>query len=82
MSQSNIPDRLPSIERIIQRVTTAEKSNQKEIRITIQEGKELVSDLAIITSKLAKTINEIHAKMDKLNVQEAEINVKMDGGGF
>jgi predicted nucleic acid-binding Zn-ribbon protein len=73
---------LPSIERIIQRVTTAEKSNQKEIRITIQEGKELVSDLAVITSKLAKTINEIHAKMDKLNVQEAEINVKMDGGGF
>lgn len=82
MSQSNIPDRLPSIERIIQRVNTAEKSNQKEIRITIQEGKELVSDLAVITSKLAKTINEIHAKMDKLNVQEAEINVKMDGGGF
>lgn len=82
MSQNNIPDRLPSIERIIQRVTTAEKSNQKEIRITIQEGKELVSDLAVITSKLAKTINEIHAKMDKLNVQEAEINVKMDGGGF
>lgn len=73
---------MPSIERIIQRVTTAEKSNQKEIRITIQEGKELVSDLAVITSKLAKTINEIHAKMDKLNVQEAEINVKMDGGGF
>jgi predicted nucleic acid-binding Zn-ribbon protein len=82
VSQNNIPDRLPSIERIIQRVTTAEKSNQKEIRITIQEGKELVSDLAVITSKLAKTINEIHAKMDKLNVQEAEINVKMDGGGF
>ena len=82
MSQNNIPDRLPSIERIIQRVTTAEKSNQKEIRITIQEGKELVSDLAVITSKLAKTINEIHAKMDKLNVQEAEINIKMDGGDF
>ena len=73
---------MPSIERIIQRVTTAEKSNQKEIRITIQEGKELVSDLAVITSKLAKTINEIHAKMDKLNVQEAEINIKMDGGDF
>jgi predicted nucleic acid-binding Zn-ribbon protein len=82
VSQNNIPDRLPSIERIIQRVTTAEKSNQKEIRITIQEGKELVSDLAVITSKLAKTINEIHAKMDKLNVQEAEINIKMDGGDF
>lgn len=82
MSQNSLPDRLPSIERIIQRVNTAEKSNQKEIRITLQEGKELISDLALITSKLAKTINDIHVKMDKLNVQEAEINVKMDGGGF
>ena len=82
MSTNELPTTMPSIQRLLQRISSAEKSNQKEIRITIQEGKELVSDLAVITSKLAKTINEIHAKMDKLNVQEAEINVKMDGGGF
>jgi len=82
VSTNELPTTMPSIQRLLQRISSAEKSNQKEIRITIQEGKELVSDLAVITSKLAKTINEIHAKMDKLNVQEAEINVKMDGGGF
>ena len=82
MSQNNIPERLSSVERIIQRVTTAEKTNQKEIRITLQEAKELITDLALITSKLGKTIDEIHSKLDKLNVQTQEINVSMDGGTF
>lgn len=79
---STIPERLPSVERLIQRVSTAEKSNQKEIRITIQEGKELVNDLALITGKLSQTINQIHSKLDKLNVSTQQIDVKMDGGTF
>lgn len=82
MSQNNIPERLSSVERIIQRVSTAEKTNQKEIRITLQEAKELITDLALITSKLGKTIDEIHRKLDKLNVQTQEISVSMDGGTF
>ena len=65
MSQNNIPERLGSVERIIQRVATAEKTNQKEIRITLQEAKELITDLALITSKLGKTIDEINGKLDK-----------------
>jgi methyl-accepting chemotaxis protein len=79
---STIPERLPSVERLIQRVSTAEKSNQKEIRITIQEGKELVNDLALITGKLSQTINQIHSKLDKLSVSTQQIDVKMDGGTF
>jgi methyl-accepting chemotaxis protein len=82
MSQNNLPERLPSIERLLQRVATAEKSNQKEIRITTQEAKELVNDLALITAKLAKSITEIHGKLDKLTVASQQINVEMDGGTF
>jgi septation ring formation regulator EzrA len=82
MSQNNIPERLGSVERIIQRVATAEKTNQKEIRITLQEAKELITDLALITSKLGKTIDDINGKLDKLTIQTQEINVSMDGGTF
>ena len=82
MSQNNIPERLGSVERIIQRVATAEKTNQKEICITLQEAKELITDLALITSKLGKTIDDINGKLDKLTVQTQEINVSMDGGTF
>jgi len=62
---SNLPDRMPSIEKLVQRIRTAEKSNQKEIKITLQEGKELAYDLALITSKLSQTISEIGSKMNK-----------------
>lgn len=79
---SSIPERLSSVERLIQRVNTAEKSNQKEIRITIQEAKELVNDLALITGKLSQTISQINSKLDKLNVSTQQIDVKMDGGTF
>lgn len=79
---SNLPDRMPSIEKIVQRIRTAEKANQKEIKITLQEGKDLVYDLALITSKLSQTINDIGSKMDKLSVAEQTVSVKMDGGDF
>lgn len=79
---SNLPERMPSIERLVQRIRTAEKSNQKEIKITLQEGKELAYDLALITSKLSTTISEINQKLKEVNVEEQSIDVKMDGGGF
>lgn len=80
---NKLPDRLPSIERFIQRVTTAEKTNQKEVKLTVNEAKELVTDLALITSKLAVNLNEIHSKLDKLTGADPEqITVKMDGGSF
>ena len=82
MSQNNIPERLGSVERIIQRVTNAEKTNQKEIRLTLQEAKDLITDLSLITGRLGKTIEEIHVKLDKLNTTTQEISVQMDGGTF
>jgi len=82
MSQSNIPSKLPSVERLIQRVVSAEKTNQKEIRLSIEEARSIVTDLSILTSKLGKHIEEIHSKIDNLSPSNSEIKVQLDGGSF
>ena len=56
MSQNNLPTNLPTVERLIQRVTAAEKSQQKDIRISIQEARDLTAEFAVITSKLGRTV--------------------------
>ena len=82
MSQSNLPTNLPSLERLIQRINIAEKSQQKEIRITIQEARDLIAELAILTSKLGSTIKEIHQSLNELKNDSNKIDVKFDGGLF
>ena len=80
--QSNLPQNLPSVERLLQRVAAAEKSQQKDIRISIQEARELTAELAIMTSKLGKTVQEIHAMLSQIRESTTNIDVKFDGGGF
>ena len=82
MSQDKLSIQMPSVERLIQRVIAAEKTNQKEIRITVQEARELVTDLGLLTSKLGKQIQEIHARLDKLTGEQQQVSVQMDGGTF
>lgn len=83
MSQQNsLPNTLPSVERLIQRVSVAEKTQQKDIRISIQEARELTAELAIMTSKLGKTVQEIHAMLAEIRESTTNIDVKFDGGGF
>jgi hypothetical protein len=82
MSANNIPDKLPSVERLIQRLNVAEKSQQKDIRISIQEGKELVQELAIITTKLGSTVAEIRDLLKEIKESTTQIDVKFDGGTF
>lgn len=82
MPQSNIPSTVPSVEKLLRRIATAEKSQQKEIRLTIQEARELTTDLALLTSNLGNTINEIHNILSNINEQTNNIDVKFDGGGF
>jgi hypothetical protein len=81
MSQNNLTS-LPSLEKFFQRVNTAERTNQKEIRLTINEARDIMNDLALLTSGLGKTIADIHAKLDKLTVESQEIKIGMDGGTF
>jgi uncharacterized protein YukE len=82
MSQNNLPNNLPSVERLIQRVAAAERSQQKEIRITIQEARDLTSELAAMTSKMGKTVTEIHAILSEMRSSTDKIEIKFDGGGF
>jgi hypothetical protein len=81
MSQSNITT-LPTVEKLISRVAVAEKSQQKEIRISIQEARDLTSELSVLTSKLGKTVQEIHAMLSEIRESTTKIDVKFDGGQF
>jgi len=73
---------MPSIQRLLQRISSAEKSNQKEIRITIQEARELTTDLALLTSKLGTTVQEVHSMLRKIKQDNDELDVKFDGGSW
>jgi len=82
MSQSNIPNTIPSVERLLTRIAVAERSQQKDIRITVQEGKELANDLALLTVKMSKTVQEVHQMLKEIRESTTKIDVKFDGGGF
>lgn len=81
MSQNNITT-LPSVEKLVARVAAAEKSQQKEIRITIQEARDLTAELSVLTAKLGKTVQEIHAMLSEIRESSNKIDIKFDGGTF
>lgn len=82
MSQSNMPVNLPTVEKLLQRVAVAERSQQREIRMTIQEARDLTAELAIMSSKLGQTVKEIHQMLARIQESTTNIDVKFDGGGF
>jgi hypothetical protein len=82
MSQSNLPDTLPTIQKLIQRIQIAERSQQKEIRISVQEARDLTAELALMTAKLGQTISEIHGMLAVIKESTTQIDVKFDGGQF
>ena len=82
MSQNNLPDTLPTIQKLIQRTQVAERSQQKEIRMSLQEARDLTTELALMTSKLGQTISEIHQMLAAIKESTTQIDVKFDGGQF
>lgn len=78
----SIPNNLPGLEKLVRRIAQAEKSNQKDVRLTIQEARELSNELAILTANLGKTVGEIHAILKEIRDNTTNIDVKFDGGGF
>lgn len=82
MSQNNLPNNLPSVEKLIQRIAVAERGQQKEIRLTIQEARDITSELAVLTAKLGKTVQEIHTMLSQIQESTTKIDVKFDGGQF
>ena len=82
MSANNIPTNLPSVEKLLQRVSIAERNQQKDVRISVQEARDLAAELAIITSKLGRTVQEIHQMLSEIKDSSNKIDVKFDGGTF
>lgn len=81
MSQSNLPTTLPTIEKLLGRIASADRSNQKEIKITIQEARDLAIELGLLTARLGSVVNEINQNLKKLETG-VNVEVKFDGGGF
>ena len=73
---------MPTIQKLIQRISMAERSQQKEIRITIQEARDLTLEMAILTSRLSSTVQEIHQMLASIQNNAEKIDVKFDGGSF
>jgi urease gamma subunit len=82
MSQNNLPDTLPTIQKLLQRIQVAERSQQKEIRINLQEARDLTTELALMSAKLSKTVSEIHQMLAVIKESTTQIDVKFDGGKF
>jgi hypothetical protein len=82
MSQNNLPTTMPTIEKLLARISAAERSQQKEIRITIQEARDLTIELSILTSKLGKTVQDIYKILQDLKDSNGSVEVKFDGGGW
>ena len=82
MPIDNVPTRLATVEKLMQRVAVAEKSQQREIRISIEEARDLTRELAMLTAKLGQTITDIHGLLKDINKATNEVEVKFDGGSF
>ena len=74
--------RLATVEKLIQRIAVAEKSQQRDIRIGIDEARDLTTELAMLTANLSTTIADIHALLKQINQSANEVDVKFDGGSF
>lgn len=70
--------KLPSVDKFVNRLATAERSNQKDIRLTIQEARELSLELTLLTSELAGIVVDINGKLDKIAREPIEVVI---GGG-
>jgi hypothetical protein len=82
MSHDKLPERLTSVEKLVQRLKSAELSNQREIKMSIQEAREIITDLSILTSKMANHVQDIRESLRKLEANQDVVEVKMDGGTF
>jgi hypothetical protein len=82
MSQDNLPASLPTLQKVIQRISAAERSQQKEIRITIQEARELALEIAMLTARMGANIQEIRDSIKIMAENTQNIDIKLEGGGF
>jgi len=69
------------IETFIQQVKTADNSQVKEVKLTIQQSKNLALTLGQINARLHGDLEKF-VKENSVKAEQEVINVEMDGGGF
>jgi hypothetical protein len=74
---TNSPLNTIPIQQFIQQVKSAENSRAKEVKIDIQQAKNLAFTLGIVMSRLTSDLEEL---INKSNNIEEVINITMDGG--
>lgn len=77
MQTKNPLNSLP-IENFIQRVKSADNSKQKEVRMTLDEAKQLRDTLAIVLARLAGNYEDLIQNSN--NNTEEVISISVDGG--
>jgi predicted lipase len=82
VSTNNLPANLATVDKLLQRIAVAERSQQKEVRITIQEARDLTTELALLTTKLGTTVVEIQGLLKEIKQSTTQVDVKFDGGSF
>ena len=75
--QTNEPINTSSLQQFIQQVKGDDMSNQKEVRIPIQQAKQLTYALATI---LARLTGDYEALMSRKSTEQDTVEVKVDGG--
>ena len=73
MSTNRLTQSLPTIEKILQRIAVAEKSQQKDIRISIQEARSLTLELSMFTSKLGTVVASIDEQLKQIKQNSEKI---------
>ena len=74
---TNEPINTSSLQPFIQQVKGADMSNQKEVRIPIQQAKQCTYALATI---LARLTGDYEALMSRKSTEQDTVEVKVDGG--
>jgi len=77
---SNEPLNTMPLQQFIQQVKAAESSNAKEVKLTVQQAKNLAYTLGIVMSRLTGDLEKL---LVNNNTTEEVIEVRIDGGsGF
>ena len=75
------PINLTSITQFVQSVRSAEQTQSKEVKMSIQQARMLMLTLVEVQDKLLQDYETMFNQL-KNSVDAGVVNVSMDGGGF
>ena len=79
--QTNKPINTPPLQLFIEQVKGADLSNQQEIRMPLQQAKQLAFTVGEIEARLHGTLEQFVSNTVG-KIESTPVEVSMDGGGF